>query len=267
MYNNQISDKDFSQIRTLLYNKTGITLSDAKKTLVAGRLSARLRHYQLANYTDYFNLLQNKNHSAELQIALDLLTTNETYFFRENTHFELLKTLIEDNKSNSTFRVWSAACSSGQEAYSIAMLLAEYRPNKNWEIVATDISTRVLEVAKQGLYPLPQAEKIPLEYLKQYCLKGVGDQDGKFLIEKKLRERIQYLHTNLNGKIPDIGEFDVIFLRNVMIYFDMDVKEKLIKKLEKNTKSGGYLLIGHSESLNGMNTKYKIIAPSVYRKE
>ncbi len=262
----QLSDQEFSLFQSFLYQGAGITLSSQKKPLVVSRLSKRLRHHNLDSYGDYLKLIEKDEHGAERQVALDLLTTNETYFYREPAHFEFLQDMLCARNNSGTFRVWSAACSSGQEPYSVAMLLANVLGNRNWEILASDISTRVLEQAKRGLYPIAQAEKIPQHYLKEFCLKGVDEHAGSFLFSRSVRERIKFCQINLNARLPDVGQFDVIFLRNVMIYFDNDTKRQVVERLSEVLKPGGHLIIGHSESLNGVTDVLNMRSPSIYQK-
>ena len=261
-----ITEQEFTQFQGLLFKLAGISLSPAKKSLVSGRLVKRLQHCQLESYGDYFKLLTSGRNTAELQIALDLLTTNETYFFREPKHFDLLRDRILPQRRPGSFRVWSAACSSGEEPYSIAMLLADQIGDSGWEILASDISTRVLEKARAGHYILDRTSHIPRDYLSRFCLKGIGSQQGTFLVEKRLRSKVSFKQINLNEPLPGVGEFDVIFLRNVMIYFNMDTKREVVARLLGTLRPGGYLIIGHSESLNGVADGLQLVVPSVYRK-
>jgi chemotaxis protein methyltransferase CheR len=262
-----ISDKEFEYFQRFIHEEAGITLSLAKKPLVCGRLGKRLNQHQFQSYTEYFNFLKSGKSSAEVQMAIDLLTTNETYFFREPKHFDLLRELASAAKTRAQpFRVWSAASSSGEEAYSIAMVLADSIPGNNWEIIGSDISQRVLERARCGHYPLERTKHIPVHYLKRFCLRGVGEQQGTMLVERSLRNRVQFLQINLNEKLPDLGKFDIIFLRNVMIYFNGETKQQIVARVLSLLKPGAYFCIGHSESLNGISDAVQPIAPSIYRK-
>lgn len=262
-----LSDQEFKQFQSMIYDIAGISMSPAKKPLVSGRLAKRVKHHGFASYGDYFRILMKEESRAELQVAVDLLTTNETYFFRESKHFDFLRNhIVPQHPAGKPFRVWSAASSSGQEPYSIAMTLADSLGSKPWEISASDISTRVLEKARSGHYPMEQAEDIPKHYLSSYCLKGVGSQEGTFLIERGVRSRVNFMQINLNLKLPKLGEFDVIFLRNVMIYFDTETKRQVVRRILEQLKPGGYLLIGHSESLNGVVDELQSVMPSIYRK-
>lgn len=235
--------------------------------MVRSRLDKRLRLHELSDYADYLNLLGKRGlgDENEIRIAVDLLTTNETYFFREPKHFDFLRTAVEKNgRSASQLRIWSAASSSGEEAYSIAMLLADML-GQNWEIIGTDISGRILEKARRGVYPIDGLQKIPQSYLKRYCLKGRDEFDGWFMIDSALRRRVAFRHLNLLETLPDLGMFDVIFLRNVLIYFDLPTKQGVIKRIQSKLKPGGYLIISHSESLNGMDTSLRLVTPSIYQ--
>lgn len=262
-----ISSEEFDNFRTWVRQAAGINLSDKKHALVMGRLACRLRHHRLATYGDYFELLCRHDGRGEIQIAVDLLTTNETHFFREARHFELLRQrVIAPHAGPRPLRVWSAACSSGEEPYSIAMTLAAGLGERQWEIVASDISTRVLDRARSGHYATARAKTIPREYLAAYCLKGTGPQEGTFLVQEVLRNRIQFMQVNLNEALPAVGDFDAIFLRNVMIYFDVATKREVVSRIVKHLRPDGLLFIGHSESLNGVSEEVKCDVASVYRK-
>jgi len=262
-----ISDREFTQFQRFIYDAAGITLSSAKKALVAGRLAKRLVQHELGSYGEYFRLLASGEAPAEVQAAVDLLTTNETYFFREAKHFALLKEqAAAARKSAQPFRVWSAASSSGEEAYSIAMVLADCLDGRAWEVMGSDISTRVLQRARAGHYPVERTTHIPPAYLKRFCLKGTGTQQGTLLVESTLRSRVQFTQVNLNAALPQLGTFDVIFLRNVMIYFNDETKRQVVARLLSVLKPGGLFLVGHSESLNGITDSLRAVAPSIYRK-
>ena len=262
-----LQQHEFVWIRDFLYKRAGIVLNDNKQAMVVGRLEKRLRHHGLTSYTEYFRLFGRPGFENETTMAIDLLTTNETYFFREPKHFEYLTQHILPNHSpGKTFRVWSAASSSGEEAYTLAMLLADHSRLGAWEIIGTDISNRILEKARRGLYPTNGSEKIPPALLKKYCLKGTGEFEGYFLIDPALRKHVKFMYANLIGNLPSMEMFDVIFLRNVMIYFDMETKQRLLERITKYLLPGGYFYVSHSESLNGMKTDLQIVTPSIYRK-
>ena len=261
-----LSDSEFRLFQKMIYDTAGINMSNAKKALVSGRLVKRLKYYGLSSYRDYFNLLSTAK-EGELQIAVDLLTTNETFFFREEKHFDYMRNTILPGWHTGPRRIWSAAASSGEEAYTLAMVTAEHSPTSAWEIIGTDISTRVLERARSAQYPIERAENIPRNYLTKYCLKGIGVQEGTFIIIRSLRERVRFVHANLKDNLSKLGKFDLIFLRNVMIYFDMETKSGIIERMLPMLRPGGYFVIGHSESLNGVTDKLNVVSPSIYRKK
>ncbi|KQU81235.1 MULTISPECIES: protein-glutamate O-methyltransferase CheR [unclassified Rhizobacter] len=262
-----ISDNEFGLFQRFIYDAAGITLSSAKKALVCGRLAKRLQACNLGSYAEYFKLLSSGQNGAEVQTAVDLLTTNETYFFREPRHFELLReAALPASKKAQPFRVWSAASSTGEEAYSIAMVLADTLGDAAWEVMGSDISTRVLQRARQAHYPMERCRQIPQAYLKRFCLKGIDEQQGTLLVDRSLRGRVQFMQVNLNTALPRLAAFDVIFLRNVMIYFNGDTKRQVVARIIEQLKPGGFFCIGHSESLNDISTALHQVAPSIYRK-
>ncbi|HEX4353452.1 MAG TPA: CheR family methyltransferase, partial [Polyangiales bacterium] len=165
----------------------------------------------------------------------------------------------------AAFRVWSAASSSGEEAYSIAMVLADVLGGGAWEVIGSDISARVLARAQVGHYALDRAKQVPPEYLKRFCLRGHGAQAGTLLIQRSLRERVQFMSVNLNEPLPQLGRFDVIFLRNVMIYFSPQTKREVVQRILSLLRPGGHFLVGHSESLHGITDSVEALAPSIYR--
>jgi len=263
-----ITDQEFSLFQRLIYKIAGINLADSKKVLLVGRLQKRLRHHNLDTFTQYYRMLASGQHPDELQTMVDLLTTNETYFFREPKHFDfLIEEILRPRRNPGTFRILSAASSTGEEAYTMAMVLAENLKNSPWEVVGTDISTQVLEKARRGHYPLERNEGIPPDYLRKYCLKGVRSQEGTFLMAAELRQRVSFHHLNLTLPVQqNLGIFEVIFLRNVMIYFDTDTKRKVIDNLLPLLAPGGYLIIGHSETLNGISDGLVALRPTIYQK-
>ncbi|NHC06930.1 chemotaxis protein methyltransferase CheR [Azonexus fungiphilus] len=264
-----ISDQEFALFQRLIHRIAGINLADSKKVLLVGRLQKRLRHYGLDSFGRYYRLLADGEHPEELQTMVDLLTTNETYFFREPKHFDFLRDeVLPGRRPGAPFRVWSAASSTGEEAYTLAMLLAECLPGQPWEIVGSDISTQVLEKARRGHYPIERNEGIPRHLLVKYCRKGVRSQAGTFLIASELRERVSFRQINLTRPIdPEIGRFDVIFLRNVMIYFNPETKRQVVGHLLPQLLPGGYFIIGHSETLNGIDSGLRQVRPTIYRKD
>jgi chemotaxis protein methyltransferase CheR len=265
---NAITDVEFGRFQRFIYEAAGITLTPGKKALVCGRLSKRLAAHQLSSFSQYYDLLASGSAEGEVQLAVDLLTTNETYFFREPRHFDVLRSAAEDAAAarGGPFRVWSAASSSGEECYSIAMVLADCLGEAAWEVTGSDISLRMLQRARAGHYPLERTSNIPAQYLKRFCLRGIGEQDGTLLVQRALRQRVKFAQVNLNAELPQLGSFDVIFLRNVMIYFNADTKRQVVARVLSRLKPGGHLCIGHSESLNDISDAVVQLAPSIYRK-
>ena len=261
-----ITDAEFAQFQALLRGITGIHLSEFKKTLLVARLGARLRIRKARSFTEYYKIIRHPLETDELQLAINCLTTNETFFFREPEHFQILKDFIASLRPiPMPFRVWSAASSSGEEAYSIAMLLADVLGGGRWEVVGSDISTRVLERAREGLYPLERNGGIPQDYLQRFCLKGQGSQEGMMMIGKQLRQSVSFAQVNLNEPLPELGRFDVIFLRNILIYFQNDQKRKVVEAVIRKLNPNGLLIVGHSENLMGISDRVKQVRPTVYR--
>jgi len=262
-----LEPREFEWLRQYLFERTGIELKPGKEPMVMGRLDRRLRHHGMTTYRDYIQLLVSGD-AAENQMAVDLLTTNETYFFREPQHFDFLKKVFETRKTpGQPIRIWSAASSSGEEAYTIAMVADAALPGgQSWEIVGTDISTRVLETARRGMYPIEAAEKIPQVYLRKYCLRGRDDYEGLLGVDGSLREHVTFRETNLTELPTDLGSFDTVFLRNVMIYFGVETKQKLVRQIVGMLRPGGHLMVSHSETLNGMSEGLELVQPSIYRR-
>ncbi len=261
-----ITEQEFGRFQRFIFDAAGITISTAKKAMLCGRLGRRLREYNFDSYSQYLQLLESREGTREVQTAIDLLTTNETYFFREPKHFELLRRLAGEHRGNAPFRCWSAASSSGEEAYSMAMTLDDVLQGRPYEVVGTDISTRVLARARSGHYPQERLHHFPPTYLKRYCRKGHGEHEGTMLIDRRIREHVQFVHANLNANLPSVGSFEAIFLRNVMIYFNGKTKREVILRVIANLKAGGHFFIGHSESLSELDVPLVQIAPAVFRK-
>ena len=263
-----LNDHDFGLLRDWVYAQAGINMSPAKKPLVMSRLQKRLMHFGLESFGDYYRLITDARELQEAQIALDLLTTNETYFFREPKHFDFMRErAVPERRAGTTYRVWSAACSSGEEPWSVAMTLASLLGENGWEMLASDISTRVLARAQSAHYAMERAEHIPRPLLTRYCLRGVRSQEGTFRVVPELRRRVKFLQVNLIAPLPDVGVFDLIFLRNVLIYFDMETKAKVVRQLCAALRPGGYFFCGHSESLHGMSLPLTTIHPAIYQRQ
>ena len=261
-----ISQRSFEAVVRYFEAHSGIRLGPDKHALVQGRVQ-KMAHERGERDLDRFvsQVLGGSDEQALTQLV-DRLTTNETYFFREPEHFQFLGQLLAQDKPAGPFRVWSAASSSGEEAYSIAMVLADRLGlTRPWEVVGTDLSTEVVRKATQALYPVSHAEDVPPYYRHRHCLKGHGAHEGQMLIARPLRERTRFIAANLLEPLPDIGHFDVIFLRNMLIYFDVPTKTDILKRVLTRLKPDGHLLPGHSESLANIDLPIKPVRTAVYQ--
>jgi chemotaxis protein methyltransferase CheR len=273
MHANEIApmaDRDFRGFRELVYRESGIRISEEKRELLTARLSRRIRTLGMVRFGDYLALA--KNDPAERVEMLDRIVTNETRFFREPHQFAFLETDLlprwcgeaEQRLRPRRVRVWSAGCSTGQEPYSIAMTLLAGLSGWEIEILATDISKRALRLAMTGVWPMEKASEIPEKHLKSYMLRGVRSQAGLLSAGSQLRPLIRFQRLNLNDELPETGMFDLIFCRNVLIYFDPNARTNAVKRVLSRLSSGGYLFVGHSESLLGAGLRLRAMAPSVY---
>jgi chemotaxis protein methyltransferase CheR len=259
------SDKEFYSFQQLILERLGIFLPLQKKALLTNRLWKRLRECNLQRYEDYYQYILSREGEEELHRALELVTTNETYFFREQKHFDYLeKEILPRFSFRQSLRVWSAASSTGEEPYSIAMLLDD-KCAGSWDLQCSDVNLSVIEQARIGIYPNARVRNIPQDYLRRYCRKGIGPQTGFVRVVKPLRERVNFFTLNLHQDFPDIGKFDVVFLRNVLIYFENDTKAKVLERIAQVLNPGGILFVGHSESLHGVTNRFTPIKPAIYR--
>jgi chemotaxis protein methyltransferase CheR len=268
-------EKEFDFIRGLVYEHSRINLGPDKRELVSARLGKRLRATNLPSVSDYCHFLKSQNDGEELAHLIDAISTNHTFFFREIAHFDFLsKTVLPEMKARarqerwSRFDVWSAACSSGEEPYSIAMLLDEQLgATWNWQIQATDISNRILDKARAGIYREETVGKLEAGRIRHHFQRGHGPQAGNYRVKPKLKSAINFQHLNLlEGRPPFDHLFQVIFCRNVMIYFDRATQEELVQKLTQKIVPGGYLFVGHSESLTGIRHSLQTVRPAIYRR-
>lgn len=271
-----ITDEEFAFFQTLIYREAGIYLSAAKMPLLVGRLTRRLRELGLNSFTAYYRRVVEGDEAEQIRL-LDAISTNETHFFREPRQFEFLEQRVFPEWSRQAasglrvrrLRAWSAACSTGEEPYSLAMLLLVHFPRSDWtiEILATDLSTRVLERARAGVWPMEKAREIPPQYLKRFMLRGTRSQEGKMKADPEVCSVVRFERMNLNEKhYPVDGPFDLIFCRNVLIYFDQTSKEGVIDRLLNHLSPTGYLFLGHAESLNGLTDRARCVFPTVYVK-
>jgi chemotaxis protein methyltransferase CheR len=265
-----ISTQSFEAITDAFHRVSGIRLTEAKRQLVIGRLQKLARERGMDSLDQYVQTVVKEGVGDEFTRVVDKLTTNETYFFREPAHFEYLSGLLEQRTLTSTpgheLRIWSGASSSGEEVYSIAMLLADKVGATGWQVLGTDLSTAMVRACERALYPLDRSHHIPPAYLKRFCLRGEGEFDGHLLIKRELRARTRFCTANLMQQLPDIGQFDVVFLRNVLIYFDPDAKREIVQRVVGQLRPGGYLFTGHAESINGQQLGLRMLRPAVYQR-
>ena len=272
----ELKDIDFGKIRSLVYEQCGINLHEGKKELVKARLNKRLKQGNFNSFADYYHFVTTDEGVSELVTMIDSLSTNLTSFFRENSHFQKLREIVpnmtgttNNGRRVSKLRVWSAGCSTGEEPYSIAIVLSEIingNNNVDMKILATDISTKVLQTAVNSIYPKERTKNIPAHLLKKYFQVGQKDWRGHYRVKKDLRNIVKFKRFNLMEPQPLNEIFDVIFCRNVMIYFDKATQNKLVNRFYNCLKQGAYLFVGHSESLTGLTHRFRYIEPSIYRK-
>ncbi len=268
-----LSDAQFNRIRALVREHTGIALSDAKRQLVYGRLVRRLRALRLPGFGEYIELLE-RAEPVELEEFTNAITTNLTAFFREGHHFEylaqhLLPALRERAAGAGRLRIWSCACSTGEEPYSIAMVLREHQPllaGIDARILATDLDSNVLATAAAGVYPPDRIEALSANRRSAFFRSGAGREAGKAVIDPALRELITFKQLNLMHEWPMRGPFDAIFCRNVVIYFDKATQRQLFERMAQLQRPGDLLFLGHSESLYRVSERYELIGRTIYRR-
>ncbi|MCG2745939.1 MAG: protein-glutamate O-methyltransferase CheR [Desulfobulbaceae bacterium] len=270
----RLTDKDFENFSVLIFAKTGIHLKPEKKELLNARLGKRLRACRLGSFKDYYERVMHDATGNELVHLINCVSTNFTSFFRENSHFDYLAATVlpqfaARGSSAGPCKVWSAACSSGEEPYTLAMVIAMFmarHPSFKASILATDISTKVLDIAQKGIYSYDKVDKVPSEFLKNSFQKGVGKCSGYVKVKDELRRLVTFQHINLMDSFPWKEEIDVIFCRNVMIYFTRETQVELAEKFYHCLSPGGYLFIGHSESLTSITHRFQQTATTVYQK-
>lgn len=260
-----LTPAQFDWVRHQIYRQCGIRLQDGKQSLVRNRLEKRLRVLGLSGYDEYIDFLQHDANGGEMEAFVDSLTTNKTSFFRESRHFDFLREqVLPDLVRARRVRMWSAACSTGAEAWSLAITLAEAWPDllaRDVRILATDICRTVLAEARNAVYADDDLQGVPPHLLQRYFSRS---SEG-FHVLDKLRRIVTVARLNLIGEWPMRGPFDVIFCRNVMIYFDRETQERLVQRLTALLTPGGFLFVGHSETLTSLRHDLKIVSPAVYR--
>jgi chemotaxis protein methyltransferase CheR len=272
----ELSKREFGQFRDLIRAETGIFLSDAKQSLLQGRLSRRVRELGLASFGRYFDLVTSPDAHAEFVRMLDLVTTNETHFFREPHHFDYLEQKVfpewaaraDAGERDKRIRVWSAGCSSGEEPFSMAMVLSAHFPSdRGWDvrILASDLSTRMLDAARAATWPLDKGNRIPERLLKRFMLRGVGPREGEMRAAPELREMIRFERINLSeAPQPSDGPFDIVLCRNVLIYFDASKRLEVADNLIAQLKPVGFFFVGHAESVRA-ERRLVCVYPTIYR--
>lgn len=264
----ELSQKQFATISAFVYRVSRINLTAGKEGLVRTRLARRVRQLGLNGFAEYIDLVTQDGAEEEAAIMVDLLTTNKTSFFRENQHFDLLATTLLPRllERGRPLRIWSAGCSTGEEPYTLAMLLHDQLPDsarRHARVLATDISARVLARARSGVYTGDAVREIPAAYRSRY-LKAAAGTPGAFEVDPAIRSMVSFARLNLMDAWPMKGPFDVIFCRNVMIYFDRDTQEQLVGRFWEKLVPGGHLFVGHSESLSSLSHAFSYVQPAVY---
>ena len=265
----RLSDADLSRIVRLVYERSGIALHSGKRALVLARLQKRLRVGGFSSFRDYLAYVGRDTSGAEITALLDAIATNHTSFFREPQHFDFLRSTVVPALAKGPIRIWSAACSSGEEPVTIGITLLDALDSQHHariRILASDLSTKALAAASAGVYRMERVAGIPLDVLRRHFERGLGAQTGQARVAAHVRRLIEYRRINFL-EASDLGErFEVIFCRNVMIYFDRDVQQRVVSLLERHLVPGGYLFISHSESLNGTTHGLRWVAPAIYQR-
>ncbi len=267
-----IRDDEFNLIKDVIYRESGIRLSEMKKALVQARLMKRLRELKLHDYREYCHFLT-ADYDNEIINLINCITTNKTDFFREPKHFDFLREVALpefEQSGRKRIKIWSAGCSTGAEPYTIAMTACEYfagRAVPEVKILATDIDTQVLRRGEEGIYSFNEVDTIDLDLLRRYFKRGTGENEGFFKVKDSARNLIAFRRLNLlDDTYPMKGPFDIIFCRNVIIYFDTVSRNRLFDKFHSCLSDDGYLIMGHSETLAGMTTRFRFVGHTIYRK-
>lgn len=270
----ELTSVEFDALRQLVLQHTGISLSEAKLELVKRRFTPRLRELKLNSFSSYIKYIKN-NHADELTHFSNAITTNLTSFFREKHHFEYMKKaviphLLTKNYTSRKIRIWSAGCSTGQEPYTLAMVLRENIPDfHRWDvqILATDLDKKCLEIAREGVYRGADLEKAPSTVRSQWFLKCRGSSSDKVKVKQELKEMVSFLHLNLIHDWPMRGPFDIIFCRNVFIYFNKERQKEFVSRFADLQQPGNHLFIGHSETIGDLTDCYRLTGQTVYGRQ
>jgi chemotaxis protein methyltransferase CheR len=268
----------FQKFQSLIYAETGIWLGSSKTALLCGRLFRRLRALQIASLETYYECVSRPEQHEERARMIDAITTNETRFYREPRQFEFLlqrvfprwRAAAERGLRARRVRIWSAGCSSGEEPYTLAMLLAQnFSADESWDtrLLATDISSRVLEKARKGIYPIARATELPHDLLHTFMLRGISERQGEMKVKVEIQQMVDFRRLNLDRDSEVIeGPFDAIFCRNVLIYFDAASKRRVIANLARHLVADGLLFVGHAENLTCVSSQFRSLEPTIYAK-
>ncbi len=262
-----LTEAQFQKVIRMIYRLCGISLKDGKQALVRARLMKRLRALEMNGFKEYLQYVESREGAHELISMVDAITTNKTSFFREPEHFRFLRDTVFGEFSGQRMRFWTAACSSGEEPFSLSMLIHEHFPGihqRDVKILATDISMNMLEKARESVYSAESVQEIPPDFLAKYFT-FLPDQNT-YRVKDNVRSLVRLGWLNLVDSWPMKGPLDVIFCRNVMIYFDRPTQQRLINRLWHLLEPGGYLFVGHSEGLSAIEHKFQYIRPAIYRK-
>ncbi len=275
IFNARMTDEDFDRLSSFVFQQSGIKMPPIKKIMLQSRLQKRLRELKILSFKEYADFVfSDEGQKNEIVHMLDAVSTNKTDFYREPVHFDFLRDKIlpdfmEKERINA-LKVWSAGCSSGEEPYTIAITLNEFRgeyPGFDYDILGTDISTKILQQANTAIYKEDRINVVPLDIKKKYFLRSKNKENKTVRVVKLLRDKIRYQRLNFMDTSYNVTDiFDVIFCRNVLIYFNRETQEQVLNRLCQKLKSGGYLFIGHSESILGMNLPVKQIKPTIYER-
>ena len=264
-----LSEKEFRQVSQIVHTISGINLKDGKEALVRARLMKRLRALRMGSFKEYIQFIDTDEGREEVALLIDVMTTNKTGFFREADHFTYLRDTILPGITGRRMRFWTAACSSGEEPFSLAMLLRESIPDmrsKDVLILATDISMRMLEMARLGVYGEDKIRDLPPAFFKKYFIRARDQYPPAYQVKDEVKSMVRLAWLNLMDPWPMKGPLNVIFCRNVMIYFDRSTQQTLISRFWDLLEPGGYLFVGHSEGLSAIKHRFRYVKPAIYRK-
>ena len=271
-----LNDREFRRLASYIERELGIRMPDSKRVMLESRLQKRLRLHGFCDYREYVDyVFSDQGSRTEMINMIDAVTTNKTDFFREADHFDFLRSRIlprlTEHEAGRILNFWSAGCSSGEEPYTLAMVLEDFRsraPRMDYRILATDISSRVLEAAERAIYDMTKTEPIPYDYKKRFLLRSKNPDRAEVRIRPELRAKVEFRRVNfMEDAYPVPSGFDTVFCRNVIIYFDRPTQERILGHICAHIRPGGWLFIGHSETLTGMNLPLRSAAPTIYQRE